>query len=315
MQKFAAALIAFLLGSGAAHADCQIFDVGKLPIEFHGNQALVPGRLRGEPIRLLADTGAWRTIFDIKAVKKAGLSIEEAPYRAMASAGEMQMLQATFDDLEIGGVKLSTKRLLVNASGFPGDFAGVLGFDFFGKLDFELNFKANEIKFFQIKNCDDAVLAYWAPEKADVVDMLSNRDAIQIPVSINGSQFTATLDTGATRTFVGRKVAEFFGITPPAIGKATGGNSRSSDVGLHKFDSFQIGEETIKNPTMLISSGLSEGFRETGTRLEDRSYHPDVLLGFDFLRTHRLFVSNTQRKVYFTYEGGTVFPPPTAPAK
>jgi hypothetical protein len=33
-----------------------------------------------------------------------------------------------------------------------------------------------------------------------------------------------------------------------------------------------------------------------------------MILGMDFLQTHRVFVANSQRKIYFTYAGGTVFP-------
>jgi hypothetical protein len=39
---------------------------------------------------------------------------------------------------------------------------------------------------------------------------------------------------------------------------------------------------------------------------------PDVLLGNDFLRTHRLLVARGQGRIYFTYSGGPVFPAPLA---
>jgi len=35
---------------------------------------------------------------------------------------------------------------------------------------------------------------------------------------------------------------------------------------------------------------------------------PEVILGTDFLRAHRVMVARSQRKVYFTYSGGPVFP-------
>ncbi len=34
-----------------------------------------------------------------------------------------------------------------------------------------------------------------------------------------------------------------------------------------------------------------------------------MLLGVDLLRAHRVLVAHSQRKVYFSYVGGTVFPP------
>jgi predicted aspartyl protease len=305
-----ALLVIFLIGvASSAHADCQMIEMTKLPIEVRGNQLIVPGKLRGEPIRLLADTGASRTIFSLAAVKKAGLSVEESGARAMGVGGEHRLLQATFDDLEIGGMKLSSKRLFVNPEGFS-NIAGLLGFDFFGQIDFELNLKAGEMKLFQLRGCDGANLAYWAPEKADMVDMTSGRSHIELPVLINGTRFSAVLDTGASHTFIGRKVADYFGVATSGVGKAIGTDGRPVDMAAHKFESFTIGEETIKNPTLLFTSGLASGFNHTGTRIEDRTSGPDVLLGFDFMRTHRMFVSNAQKKIFFTYEGGSVFPLP-----
>jgi hypothetical protein len=34
-----------------------------------------------------------------------------------------------------------------------------------------------------------------------------------------------------------------------------------------------------------------------------------MLLGVDFLRSHRVLVAHSQRKLYFSYIGGTVFQP------
>jgi hypothetical protein len=35
---------------------------------------------------------------------------------------------------------------------------------------------------------------------------------------------------------------------------------------------------------------------------------PEVILGTDFLRAHRVLVARSQRRVYFTPSGGPVFP-------
>jgi len=55
-------------------------------------------------------------------------------------------------------------------------------------------------------------------------------------------------------------------------------------------------------------------FDETGSHLRRRvSGVPDMLLGSDFLRAHRVLIAHSQRKMYFSYTGGTVFP--EAPGK
>jgi hypothetical protein len=37
------------------------------------------------------------------------------------------------------------------------------------------------------------------------------------------------------------------------------------------------------------------------------AHEPEMLLGLDFLRAHRILVDNSMRKMVFTYEGGPVF--------
>ena len=42
-----------------------------------------------------------------------------------------------------------------------------------------------------------------------------------------------------------------------------------------------------------------------------------MLLGYDFLRSHRVLVAHSQHRIYFTYSGGPVFaraPPPVRAA-
>jgi len=63
-----------------------------------------------------------------------------------------------------------------------------------------------------------------------------------------------------------------------------------------------IGGETIRDASLNIADILSE-----------RSYvldSFDMILGTDFLRAHRVYISRYQLKVYFSYTGGKVFPTP-----
>jgi tetratricopeptide (TPR) repeat protein len=69
----------------------------------------------------------------------------------------------------------------------------------------------------------------------------------------------------------------------------------------------KIGDEEIKNAPMVIGQSPSDEF--------------DMLIGADFFLSHRIYVSKSQHKLYFTYNGGPVFnlatsvpaAPPTVP--
>jgi tetratricopeptide (TPR) repeat protein len=62
---------------------------------------------------------------------------------------------------------------------------------------------------------------------------------------------------------------------------------------LAPFAIYKIGDEEIKNTRLRVSS----------LRIGDT----EMLLGADFFLSHRILVSNSQKKLYFTYNGGPVF--------
>ena len=84
------------------------------------------------------------------------------------------------------------------------------------------------------------------------------------------------------------------------------------DTWRDPFESFAIGDEIIHNPSLEFGDIWSYSpFSEIGARLSKFAEGlPDMLLGFDFLRAHRVLIANSQRKVYFSYLDGPVFPAP-----
>ena len=105
------------------------------------------------------------------------------------------------------------------------------------------------------------------------------------------------------------------GVTPDTAGVIAGGcttglGRKRVDSWIAPFESFAIGNEIIRNPRIRFADLWQHTtYTETGSRLPARfAGQPDMLLGADFLRAHRVLVARSQRKMYFTYAGGTVFP-------
>ncbi len=65
------------------------------------------------------------------------------------------------------------------------------------------------------------------------------------------------------------------------------------DSWLAPFKSFKIGDEEIQNTRLRL------GKIEVGTN--------DMVIGADFFLSHRVYISRSQHKVYFSYNGGPVF--------
>ena len=137
--------------------------------------------------------------------------------------------------------------------------------------------------------------------------------------AVNGRPVTAVLDSGAYPSVVTKSQAAEVGITPDSPGVAAGGcsvglGSKPIEFWFGPFKSFRIGDELVRDPVLRFAdlwkySTIVPPGSHVARKPLDR---PDMLLGADFLRTHRVFVAHSQRKMYFTYEGGTVFPNPPA---
>jgi tetratricopeptide (TPR) repeat protein len=105
-------------------------------------------------------------------------------------------------------------------------------------------------------------------------------------------------DTGASTSLLSKSAAARVGVTASSAGVEAGGigggiGSRELETSIASFQEFGIGDETIKNARLKISNGAILGV--------------DMLLGDDFFLSHRVMVARSQRKIYFTYNGGPVF--------
>ena len=105
-------------------------------------------------------------------------------------------------------------------------------------------------------------------------------------------------DTGAPTSILSLQAAARAGIKPESPGVVPAGESSGIGRGVYAtyiapFASFKIGEEEIKNTRL----------RFGGIELPNA----DMLIGADFFLSHRIYVANSQHKLYFTYNGGPVF--------
>ena len=84
-------------------------------------------------------------------------------------------------------------------------------------------------------------------------------------------------------------------------------------IGAHRFV-----PDTADVDKLRVAVGDCQGcdlfkdatYAEAGSRVSRQiGGIEDMILGLDFLRSHRVLIAHSQRKLYFTYIGGTVFQP------
>ena len=85
--------------------------------------------------------------------------------------------------------------------------------------------------------------------------------------------------------------------------------SRSLQTWIADVQSFKLGDESINNTQLSVAQlGKYRTMKRIGSRIPVVAVpEPGMLLGMDFLRSHRILVDNATRKTVFTYEGGPVF--------
>jgi tetratricopeptide (TPR) repeat protein len=179
--------------------------------------------------------------------------------------------------------------------------AGLLGQNILGFADVEYDLPHGVVRLFRPKDCRTSSLAYWAKDVAySVIPRIAHGAPAEkftyATLTLNGVRLEALLDTGAS-TVIKRSSAGRAGVHPDDPGvKAL---SRTGGIGKGlmmtwsaPFKTVAIGDEEIRNTRLLMS---------------DLQIDEDALLGIDFFISHRVFVANSQDKIYFTYEGGPVF--------
>ncbi len=322
----ALALAPLAIGGDAAAAPlkCTLIKTAEWHVREGGGQPVVDGAINGQKVGILLDTGSARTILLRSAAVRLDLVRHDArTSRMVGIGGETPVETTVIDRFEVGDAVRTNWRILVAGEHDFGEVAVVLGDDFFQRVDVEFDLAHNAVRLFQTKDCEGTSLAYWASGDIGVVELdavFAAAPTIELSAAINGRPVRAQLDSGAFRSILTKSQAASLGVTPETPGVIPAGCSegvgrKPLESWIARFDSFDIGNERIRDPTIRFADMWKDAtFASTGSRLAQTLVEPDMLLGVDFLRAHRVLVAHSQRKMYFTYAGGTVFPAGTSKA-
>jgi len=298
--------VAFAAPRSALAADppkCRLIKITEWPVRLQRGLPVIEGQINGKKIGVLLDTGAHWSGITKAAAERLNLSTRATGEYVTGVGGESRVLLARVEEFRIGEAVRKDWRIRVfGERPIPGvDF--ILGDDFFRQLEVEFDYPRSVIRLFQAEGCERSALSYWGP--ALQVPM-ENDNKIMVPVKVNGRQAIALIDSGASTSAVSTWLARDVGITPETPGVVAAGCTFGIGAGIAQqwvaqFDSLQIGDQVIRDPRLHVTDyGGDRGW--TGSAL------PELILGTDFLRTHRVLVSFGQRKVYFSHQGGQVFP-------
>jgi predicted aspartyl protease len=301
-------LVLCLSGVARAGEDvkrCTYVDVGGLPIRYVGESLMpaVEGTINDTPAVMLVDTGAFETSLTRNGATRRDLGLFSTGRWVQGIGGRSRLYTARLKDFSIGPIHSGhrTELTVIGSTTFTPSFDAILGAPFLLQMDLELDLRAHRMKFYRPNNCDKTALLLWQ-EDTVVLPFEGSSDRNPNPhftVVVNGRELDAVIDSGTDRSFMMLDAAKRAGIDvkgPGAIriGNVGGIGPDSAPYWIVPVKSVTLGDETIAN----VELGVVDAQSARG---------PDLLLGQDFLRAHRVLFAMSQEKLYVAYLGGDVF--------
>jgi len=300
------ASIALMIGvalSGAAEAKCSVAKFLDMPVTMAGLRPMVPAQINGHDVKFIADSGAFYSTISPGSAAELSLTLTAAPFGFYLKGigGDANASIATVKDFGLGPAVLHKVQFLVGGSEVGG--VGLLGQNILGLDDVEYDLAHGAIRLMKPKDCDrNTNLAYWAGttpvSELDIESKDTARFHTNGIVYLDGARIRATFDTGAPLSILTRAAAARAGIKPDSPGVVPAGPA--SGLGRHigqswigGFQSLKVGDEEIRKIKLRFGD------------LGDVDF--DMLIGADFFLSHRIYVANGARKLFFTYNGGPVF--------
>jgi tetratricopeptide (TPR) repeat protein len=301
----ALALAGVSAAPGLTLAKCTVGKIAELPVTMTAMKPLLAAKINGQDALFVADSGAFYSLITPASAAAYNLKTRAAPSRITLEGigGTSNALITTVRDFTLADIPLTDIEFMVGGND-PGTGAiGYLGQNVLKVGDIEYDLANGIIRLLRPNDCRRSMMAYWVQpsQRFSVID-IDDATAINPHTTgvayLNGKRIRVLFDTGATTSLLTLRAADRAGVTPASEGVIQTGFSRGIGAGAIKtwvapFASFKIGDEEVRDAKLRIGDlGLGNA---------------DMLIGADFFLSHRIYVANGQRKLYFTYNGGPVF--------
>ncbi len=301
------ALILFaLLGMTACTTDpgapnaagiCPLIREAEMPVETHGNMLFVQGTVGGDPVTLLVDTGAERTLLTEATVERLHLPRDfQHVTRTYGIGTPSTSWDARLPDgLTLGGTRLPVDTVSVGRfnimaiAGTPAD--GLLGADILLAFDVDLDLPAHRMIFYRARRDCPGAAPPWTEAYVGVAGITTKRDRLLVPFELDGVAGEAVLDTGAQLSSISQRMAERMGLDEEQLEldrrvMAHGAAADQVAVRIHRFHELRVGPAVMQSPVLPVvpmTSGMG-----------------DALIGADFLRGRRIWLSFATHRLFVT---------------
>jgi predicted aspartyl protease len=297
MRKLILAAAVLMLAGGPALAEekkCQLIQLASLDMIPGAPHILVTASVNGQPLTMMVDTGGWATALTESKAKQLGLSVETHPGSRMAIFGGIQLKHfTTFAGFTLGRMRAPTLTYPLLPDGFlPPDVDGILSPDFLANFDLDFDFANGKLNLFSRDHCEGKVV-YWTKEPVAKI-ALSRPDAahITIPVTLDGHEIKALVDTGGGGSAVmSLDVAEdLFDLKDddPKLETVPGPNGIKT-ARKYPFKLLAFGDVQVLNPQIIL---VSDRDAQMGPR------RPPMIIGIGILRQLHMYIDYHEKYLY-----------------
>ena len=281
-----------------------------------GGYMLVPVKIGDAQRLLLFDTGGAVSGVTPQTAQELHLPTYDSRVALVGINGAKSTRYTTIPSLTIGTAESKSAQYMILPNSMPSGIAGVLAPA--TGVDIDLDFAGRKLSFFSTDHCEGKVV-YWPAQAVAVVPMRvavssmgspgQGAEHIIIPVTLDGKQLDAMIDTGATTNVLNLRVAtDRFGVDVSAGDVQQVGQfekSPSARIYRKRFATLAFEGVTVTNPVLdlipdLQTKALGDE-RVTGslTRPADRGL-PDLIIGMPILSKTHMYIAYRERKVYIT---------------
>jgi predicted aspartyl protease len=298
--------------SVARAADCNPLRVlTSVPMQPWTGRVLIPVEINGVAEKMLFDTGGGISAVAPHIVAQMNLAKRESVIALFGVDGSVSRSKVRLDSLQIGAMRGKDVNVMVSPGEDTDDasVAGSIAPDLMQRYDIELDFSAGKINYLSQDHCEGHVI-YWPHAVVAMVPLTFGREGgITIPVTIDGHQFQATLDTGAANTIMNLRIAHFvFGLAPSSPGmKEAGllGNNSDAKTYVHDFDTLSFDGVTVGHPHVVLLPDIVDknDAPVTGSRLKSVSDDlglPSIIIGMDILSKLHIYMAFKEQRLYVT---------------
>lgn len=282
-----AGLLAFSFSAIAANECGSPID---LPVRLVEGLPVVSLTIRHVRVAMILDSGAERSVITPATAGRLRLRQDKAYPRTLHSIGGAVVGRSVeLPGLAAAGTTLPNFGALVGSTGLPPIDGmvpdGLLGADILSSFDVDLDLPRSRVRLYGL-SCSP-VAARGQPYAA-VKANRSLHDRLFFPALLNGRRVAAIIDTGAQRSVLDVRAALSAGADLRTLDRGPAervrGIAGSELAHLLRFHQLVIGGQRVFDPVFLVVPFY----------LDDA----DLILGIDFLKTHRVWLSYGLHRVF-----------------